>query len=59
MEHWDYLQLQCAMYVTSDLPGVPNHLQSVNIRLFFPVPGFYSHLLYRIYKKSRRGFVSA
>ncbi|KAI9353353.1 hypothetical protein DFJ73DRAFT_924461, partial [Zopfochytrium polystomum] len=28
MEHWDYLQLQCAMYVTSDLPGVPNHLQS-------------------------------
>ncbi|KAI9105948.1 hypothetical protein DFS34DRAFT_656655 [Phlyctochytrium arcticum] len=21
MEYWDYLQLQCAMYVTSDLPG--------------------------------------
>ncbi|KAJ3073268.1 hypothetical protein HDU98_001886 [Podochytrium sp. JEL0797] len=30
MEHWvrDYLQLQCAMFVTSDLPGVPTHLQS-------------------------------
>ncbi|TPX69397.1 DNA-directed RNA polymerase [Spizellomyces sp. 'palustris'] len=27
MEYWDYLQLQCAMYVTSDLPGVPSHLQ--------------------------------
>ncbi|KAJ3291090.1 hypothetical protein HK104_006337 [Borealophlyctis nickersoniae] len=27
VEHWDYLQLQCAMYVTSDLPGVPSHLQ--------------------------------
>ncbi|KAI9205133.1 uncharacterized protein BJ171DRAFT_441903 [Polychytrium aggregatum] len=33
MEHWDYLQLQCAMYVTSDLPGVPHHLQSLyNVR---------------------------
>ncbi|KAI8613763.1 hypothetical protein BC830DRAFT_1130691 [Chytriomyces sp. MP71] len=28
MEHWDYLQLQCAMFVTSDLPGIPSHLQS-------------------------------
>ncbi|KAJ3332219.1 hypothetical protein HDU76_000926 [Blyttiomyces sp. JEL0837] len=28
MEHWDYLQLQCAMFITSDLPGVPSHLQS-------------------------------
>ncbi|KAJ3055717.1 hypothetical protein HK097_009602 [Rhizophlyctis rosea] len=27
LEHWDYLQLQCAMYITADLPGVPNHLQ--------------------------------
>ncbi|KAI8929830.1 hypothetical protein BC831DRAFT_442224 [Entophlyctis helioformis] len=27
MEYWDFLQLQCAMYVTSDLPGIPNHLQ--------------------------------
>ncbi|KAI8816202.1 uncharacterized protein EV422DRAFT_546457 [Fimicolochytrium jonesii] len=27
VEYWDYLQLQCAMYVTSDLPGIPSHLQ--------------------------------
>ncbi|KAL2911303.1 DNA-directed RNA polymerase III subunit C1 (rpo31) [Polyrhizophydium stewartii] len=27
MEYWDFLQLQCAMYVTSDLPGIPTHLQ--------------------------------
>ncbi|KAJ3415502.1 hypothetical protein HDV05_004704 [Chytridiales sp. JEL 0842] len=27
MDHWDYLQLQTAMYVTSDLPGIPSHLQ--------------------------------
>ena len=27
VEYWDFLQLQCAMYVTSDLPGIPNHLQ--------------------------------
>lgn len=27
MEFWDFLQLQCAMYITSDLPGIPNHLQ--------------------------------
>ncbi|KAI8915420.1 hypothetical protein DFJ77DRAFT_368436 [Powellomyces hirtus] len=27
VEYWDYLQLQCAMYVTSDLPGIPTHLQ--------------------------------
>ncbi|KAJ3348238.1 hypothetical protein HDU83_001425 [Entophlyctis luteolus] len=28
MEHWDYLQLQAAMFVTSDLPGIPSHLQA-------------------------------
>ncbi|KAJ3315902.1 hypothetical protein HDV04_000109 [Boothiomyces sp. JEL0838] len=27
MEYWDFLQLQCAMYITSDLPGIPSHLQ--------------------------------
>jgi DNA-directed RNA polymerase III subunit RPC1 len=27
MEFWDFLQLQCAMYITSDLPGIPSHLQ--------------------------------
>jgi DNA-directed RNA polymerase III subunit RPC1 len=27
VEYWDFLQLQCAMYITSDLPGIPNHLQ--------------------------------
>ncbi|KAH6583663.1 hypothetical protein BASA61_007889 [Batrachochytrium salamandrivorans] len=27
MEYWDFLQLQCAMYITSDLPGIPTHLQ--------------------------------
>lgn len=30
MEYCDYLQLQCAMYVTSDLPGVPLHFQGVS-----------------------------
>lgn len=24
MEHWDFLQLQCAMFVNADLPGVAN-----------------------------------
>ncbi|KAJ3099768.1 hypothetical protein HK100_004836 [Physocladia obscura] len=28
MEHWDYLQLQVAMFVTSDLPGIPTKLLS-------------------------------
>jgi DNA-directed RNA polymerase III subunit RPC1 len=28
MEHWEYLQLQTAMYITSDLPGIPPHLQA-------------------------------
>lgn len=27
IEYWDFLQLQCAMYITSDLPGIPTHLQ--------------------------------
>jgi len=31
MDHWDYLQLQCAMYVNSDLPGIPSHIY-VNIQ---------------------------
>ncbi|KAI8902601.1 hypothetical protein BC833DRAFT_572629 [Globomyces pollinis-pini] len=26
-QYWEFLQLQSAMYITSDLPGVPNHLQ--------------------------------
>ncbi|KAJ3018797.1 hypothetical protein HKX48_002614 [Thoreauomyces humboldtii] len=26
VEYWDYMQLQCAMYVTSDVPGVAQHL---------------------------------
>lgn len=29
MEYWDFLQLQLAMYITSDLPGIPAHLQGV------------------------------
>ena len=29
MEDWDFLQLQCAMDITSDLPGIPTHLQAV------------------------------
>ncbi len=33
MEYWDFLQLQCAMYITSELPGIPNHLQGVCINL--------------------------
>ncbi|KAJ3391532.1 hypothetical protein HDU92_008981 [Lobulomyces angularis] len=31
MDHWEYLQLQTAMYITSDLPGIPMHLQA-NLR---------------------------
>lgn len=31
MEFWDFLQLQCAMYITSDLPGIPSHLQAVQV----------------------------
>lgn len=27
MEDWDFLQLQCAMYINSELPGVANALQ--------------------------------
>lgn len=28
MEDWDFLQLQCAMYINSELPGVPLALQT-------------------------------
>jgi DNA-directed RNA polymerase III subunit RPC1 len=28
MEDWDFLQLQCAMYINSELPGVPLALQN-------------------------------
>ena len=24
MENWDFLQTQCAMYINSDLPGLPS-----------------------------------
>ena len=24
MEQWDHLQTQCAMYINSDLPGLPS-----------------------------------
>ncbi|KAI8805242.1 hypothetical protein BJ742DRAFT_821492 [Cladochytrium replicatum] len=27
LEHWDWLQISCSMYVNSDLPGIPSHLQ--------------------------------
>ena len=27
MEDWDFLQLQCAMYINSELPGVPINMQ--------------------------------
>lgn len=33
MEYWDFMQLQCAMYITSDLPGIPSHLQGVIVFL--------------------------
>ena len=28
MEDWDFLQLQCAMYINSELPGVPLNMQA-------------------------------
>ena len=34
MEYWDFLQLQCAMYITSDLPGIPHHLQGVSLMTY-------------------------
>ena len=30
MEHWDFLQVQCAMYINSDLPGLPMAYQSTS-----------------------------
>ena len=30
MEHWDFLQLQCAMFVNADLPGVANTPSMLN-----------------------------
>ena len=27
MEHWDFLQLQCAILINSELPGIPPQLQ--------------------------------
>lgn len=28
MENWDFLQLQCALYINSELPGVPQAFQT-------------------------------
>jgi DNA-directed RNA polymerase III subunit RPC1 len=28
MENWDFLQLQCALYINSELPGIPQALQT-------------------------------
>jgi DNA-directed RNA polymerase III subunit RPC1 len=28
METWDYLQLQCALYINSEMPGVPQAFQN-------------------------------
>jgi len=30
VEHWDFLQVQCAMYINSDLPGLPMAYQSTS-----------------------------
>lgn len=27
MEDWDYLQLYCALYINSEIPGIPPHMQ--------------------------------
>lgn len=31
MEDWDFLQLQCALYINSELSGIPLNMQ-VNIK---------------------------
>ena len=28
MENWDFLQLQCALYINSELPGIPQAYQT-------------------------------
>ena len=40
MEHWDFLQVQCAMYINSDLPGLPMAYQSTSkpLRCARPAP---------------------
>lgn len=27
MEHWDYLQLHCGLYINSEMSGIPPHMQ--------------------------------
>lgn len=27
MEHWDYLQLHCSLYINSEMSGIPAHMQ--------------------------------
>ena len=28
MENWDFLQLQCALYINSEMPGIPQAYQT-------------------------------
>lgn len=46
MEDWDFLQLQCAMYIHSELPGVPSSIaaSSYNSSSGKPVRGFCQRL---------------
>ena len=34
IEHWDFLQLQCAMLINSDLPGIPTSVIGKPLRGF-------------------------
>jgi DNA-directed RNA polymerase III subunit RPC1 len=34
MEDWEFLQLQCAIYINSEMPGIPMNMQTRPIRAF-------------------------
>lgn len=35
MEHWDYLQLHCGLYINSEMSGIPAHMQ-VSFNKYYP-----------------------
>lgn len=35
MEDWDYLQLHCALYINSEISGIPPHMQVNNSITFY------------------------
>lgn len=35
MEHWDFLQLHCALYINSEMSGIPLHMQVCRLHEIF------------------------